>query len=234
MRDTFQIVSIKDGKQDVEAILQVLRQIRAGKLKDDLRLLNYYNEVPINFPAKIDKVDADCLECSAHQAQSVVLGLQKQTLLTCSSFPQDLGVHCFVEYVNVKNCYVVLGRFAYAAIRANRRGAVRVKVDSVIPASYRTEEQFVSGTAFDISATGIALSANQAIPVGLPEKGQMQLTLQGTVLDTPACYVKSVEKEDAFVHTFQIDPPPHADKAISQYIYTRQVDIIRQLKEQIL
>lgn len=234
MRDTFQIVSIKDGKQDMEAILQTLREIKSGKLKSDLRLLNYYNEVPISFSAKIDTVVDDCLECSVHQAQSVVLGLQKQALLTSSAFPQGMGVHCFVEYVNVKNCFVVLGRFAYAAIRADRRGAVRVTVDILIPASYRAEEQSVSGNAFDISTSGIALSTDQAIPAGLPENGQMQLTLLGAVLDMSASYVKSVEHEGDFVHTFKIDPDQQADKAISQYIYTRQVDIIRQLKEQIL
>jgi len=234
VKDTFQIVSIKDGKQDMEAILQVLREMQSGRLKSDLKLLNYYHEVPISFPVKIDSIVDDSLECSAHQAQSVVLGLQKQTLLTSSAFPQGLGAHCFVEYVNVKNCFVVLGRFAYAAIRADRRGAVRVKVDIVIPASYHAEEQSVSGNAFDISVTGIALSTDQAIPAGLPESGQMQFTLQGTVLKTPARYVKSVEQEGEFVHTFQIDPDQHTDKAISQYIYSRQVDIIRELKEQIL
>jgi len=234
VRDTFQIVSIKDGKQDMEAILQVLREIQSGKLKNDLKLLNYYNEVPISFPAKIDKIEEDCLECSAHQAQSVVLGLLKQTLLTSSAFPQGLGVHCFVEYVNVKNCFAVLGRFAYAAIRADRRGAVRVKVDSVIPASYQAEEQSVAGNTFDISVTGIALRTDQALPAGLPEKGQINLTLQGEVLDSPASYVKTVETEGDFVHMFQIDPDQHADKAISQYIYSRQVEIIRQLKEQML
>lgn len=234
MKDTFQIVSIKDGKQDTASVIQVLEQMASGKLKNDLRLLNYYHEVPISFPAKIDKVVDDCLECSVHQAQSVALGLQKQTLLTSSSFPQGLGVHCFVEYVNVKNCFAVLGRFAYAAIRADRRGAVRVRIEGVMPASYTAEGQSVSGKAFDISVTGIALKTEQALPAGLPENGVMQLSLQGTQLELPAKFIKTVDQEGDFVHTFQIDPDQHADKAISQYIYSRQVEIIRDLKEQFL
>lgn len=234
MKDTFQIVSIKDGKQDSMSVIQTLEQMSSGKLKNDLRLLNYYHEVPISFPAKIDKIVDDCLECTVHQAQSVALGIQKQTLLTSSSFPQGLGVHCFVEYVNVKNCFAVLGRFAYAAIRADRRGAVRVRVDGVMPAVYTVESQSVSGKAFDISVTGVALKTVQALPAGLPEKGTILLSLHGTDLEMPSKFVKTVDHEGDFVHTFQIEPDLHADKAISQYIYSRQVEIIRDLKEQFL
>jgi hypothetical protein len=234
VRDTFHIVSVKDGKQDMEAILEVLREIKSGKLKNDLKLLNYHDEVPISFPVKIDKVDVDSIECTAHQAQAVVLGLQKQALLTSTAFTQGMGVHCFVEYVNVKNCFAILGRFAYAAIRADRRGAVRVRVDGVVPVTYCTEDQSVAGRASDVSVTGIALNTHQALPAGLSENGQLQVTVQGTTLVLPAGFVKTVEKDDAFVHTFTIDPDQHADKVLSQYIYTRQVEIIRQLKEQFL
>lgn len=234
MRDTFQIVAIKDGKQDMEAILQVLRQMTAGKLKNDLKLLNYYHEVPISFPAKLDKVAEDCLECTPHQAQSVALGIQKQTLLTSAAFPQGLGVHCFVEYVNVKNCFAVLGRFAYAAIRADRRGAVRVRIEELLPAVYSTDNQSVAGRAADLSATGIALKTGHALPAGLSENGQLQLELQRKKVEVPARYIKSVKKEDEHLHAFEIEPDQHADREISQYIYTRQVEIIRQLKEQAL
>jgi hypothetical protein len=232
VRETFQIVSIKDGKHDLEEILNTLREMKAGRLKNDLKLLNYYHEVPISYAAKIDSIDADCIEVTAHQAQSVVLGLQKQALLTSSSFPQGLGVHCFVEYVNVKNNFAVLGRFAYASIRAERRGAVRVKIDGFLPASYVADTQTLSGRADDISVSGVAIHNQQPAPVGIPENGTLLLSVQGTELVLPATLVKSAEKEGLFVHTFRFEPDKNADKVISQYIYGRQVEIIRHLKEQ--
>ena len=234
MRETFQIVSIQDGKQDMEAILHILREIKSGRLKNDLKLLNYYHEVPISYAAKIETVDADCIEVTAHQAQAVVLGLQKQVLLTSALFPQGLGVHCFVEYVNVKNCFAVLGRFAYASIRAERRGAVRVRVDGFFPATYVADAQSIIGRADDISVSGVAIYTHQPSPVGIIENGILQIDVQGTELALPATMVKSAETDDRFVHTFRFEADKNADKVISQYIYSRQVEIIRQIKEQFL
>lgn len=234
MKETYQIVSVKDGKQDMDAILHVLRNIKTGTLKNDLKLLNYYHEVPITYGAKIDSIDGDCVEVSVQQAQSVVLGIQKQTLLTSSHFPQGLGVHCFVEFVNVKNCFAVLGRFAYASIRAHRRGAVRVKVEGVIAAAYSAEGQVLDGHITDISVTGVALQNHQDAPAGLAENGVLHVTLQGTKVDMSATYVKSKKHDDLHIHSFKIEPGKNADNLISQYIYTRQVEIIRQLKEQLL
>ncbi len=234
MRETFQIVSIQDGKQDQEAILHVLREIKAGRLKNDLKLLNYYQEVPISYAAKIETIDTDCIEITAHQAQAVVLGLQKQVLLTSVLFPQGLGVHCFVEYVNVKNCFAVLGRFAYAAIRAERRGAVRVSIDGFLSATYTAETQSLSGRADDISVSGVAIHNQQAVPAGISDSGILQLSVQGATLLLPATLIKSSENDAGFIHTFRFEPDKHADMVISQYIYCRQVEIIRQLKEQFL
>jgi len=234
VRETFQLVSIKDGKQDLEAILHILREIRAGRLKNDLKLLNYYHEVPISYAARIETIDADCIEVTAHQAQAVVLGLQKQALLTSALFPQGLGVHCFVEYVNVKNCLAVLGRFAYASIRAERRGAVRVSISGCMAATYTAETQSISGRADDISVSGVAIHNHQAVPTGISDSGILQLSIQGTELQLPATLIKSAENDDDFVHTFRFEPDKNADKVISQYIYSRQVEIIRQLKEQFL
>lgn len=232
MKDTYQIVTIKDGKQDMEAILKILRGIKEGLLKNDLKLLNYYHEIPISYATKIEKIDTDCIECSAHQAQSVALGLQKQTLLTSSAFPQGLGVHCFVEYINVRNCFAVLGRFAFASIRAQRRNAVRVRIEEYVPAVYNSEGQIIEGRAFDISVSGIALQTQQEKPAGLQNNGNLQLSIQGSEIQLPSILVASSKRDDYFVHTFTIEPDKRADNLISQYIYSRQVEIIRQLKEQ--
>ena len=101
-----------------------------------------------------------------------------------------------------------------------------------LPASYVTDIQTLSGRADDISVSGAAIHNQQPAPAGIPENGTLQLSVQGTELVLPAVLVKSAEKEGAFVHTFRFEPDKNADKVISQYIYGRQVEIIRHLKEQ--
>lgn len=234
MKDTYQLASIVDGQQDQAAILQILHRIKAGQIKNDLKLLNYYKEVPVSYPAKIDKIDGDCIEVLVQQAQSVVLGVQKQTLLRSDAFPNGLGVHCFVEYVNVKNCFAVLGRFAYAVIRADRRGAVRVYVDLPYPVSYLAEGQEVHGDLFDISLSGISFKTRSPLPSGLAASGMVRLNLQNCAILLPANHVKSSERDGMQLHAFTITPDQQADTLIAQFIYSRQVEIIRDLKDQFL
>lgn len=232
MKETFQIVSVKDGKQDFAAIFHVFQEMKAGRLKNDLRLVNYYHEVPISYPASIDGVEKDTIELSVHQAQSVVLNIQKQVLIKSAAFPQGLGVHAIVEMVNIKNSFAVLGRFAYASIRADRRGAVRVVVEKKAKSEFVADGQSIAGWLRDISLTGFAMESSEAAPVGLAEEGTARLNLEGIALSVPARLVGSRQIDTDYLHTFQIDVDKHADKLISQYIYNRQVDIIRSLKDQ--
>lgn len=232
MKETYQIVSLKDGTQDFAAIIQTLREIHSGKLKNDLRLINYYHEVPVSYPVVIEHVDAEMVDLKVHQSQSVVLAAQKQALLKSAAFPQGLGVHALTERVNVPKCAVTLGRFAYASIRADRRESVRVTVDGQVEATYQTDQQTVIGWLQDISLTGCALLSDSALPTGIADQGTARLTLDATCLSVPARLVNSRQKDGGYLHTFQIEVDKQADKVISQYIYNRQVQIIQALKEQ--
>lgn len=231
MKDTYELVTQVNGKEDMLAILAVLRDIKAGVVKNDLKLLNYYHEVPVSYSAGLDIVEVDTVEMTVHQAQAAVLGLQKQTLLKSSHFPSGLGVHCFVEYVNVRNCMVVLGRFAYATIRADRRSAVRVKVGIHIPTTYQADQQTIIGELKDISVTGMAVISSESAPAGIADDGFLKLTLMGTSLMLKAVIIRSAALENGYLHTFRVELDPKLEGIISQFIYSRQVEIIRELKE---
>lgn len=231
MKHTFQIVTQATGKEDVAAIMAVLTGIKSGSLKNDLKLLNYYHEVPVSYAAKIDAIDGDCVELTVHQAQAAVLGIQKQTLLKSSHFPHGLGVHCYIEYINVRNCMAVVGRFAYATVRAERRNAVRVKIADQVTAMYQAEDQELSGQLRDISVIGLALESTSAAPAGLAENGTVTLNLLGSRVACPAVFVRSVALEHGYLHTFSIELDAKQENVVSQFIYSRQVEIIRELKE---
>ncbi|MDY0301318.1 MAG: PilZ domain-containing protein [Trichlorobacter sp.] len=238
MKETYQLASIKDGKQDFTAIMEVLKDIHSGKRKNDLRLINYYHEVPVSYPISMEYVDSEMLDLKVNQAQAVVLSVQKQALLTSSSFPKELGVHAIVERVNVPKCAVTLGRFAYASIRAERREAVRVTVDERVEAVFEAvqeegrEPQILDGNLNDISLTGFSMLSDCPLPSGIPEQGTARLTLANTCLSLPAYRISNRRAESGNLYMFRIDVDRQADKVISQYIYNRQVEIIHALKEQ--
>jgi hypothetical protein len=233
VKDFYQIVTVVDGKQDFAAIMQVLTGIKAGKLKNDLKVLSYYHNVPISYAAKIDSIDMDSLEVSINQAQAVVLDLHKQTFITSSHFPEGVIVHCYVEYVNVRNSYAVLGRFAYASNRAEKRGAVRVDVESPLEAEYRAGDQSLAGSIQNISIIGIALESLQPKPAGIEDHGELLFVVQGSKMKIPATLVRTYELEHGFLYAFKIELDSKAELLVSQYVYTRQVEIIRELKDRI-
>lgn len=234
MKDTYQLVTQSNGKQDTADILAVLQKIKDGILKNDLRLLNYYHEVPVSYGVTIDAIEGDAVEFTVHQAQAAVLGLQKQTLMKSSHFPSGLGAHCFVEYINVRNRLAVLGRFAYASIRAERRNAVRVYAGApTISTQFQAEGQCVGGELKDISVTGMAVISSTELPSGLAEEGILKLTLMGHAMTVKATVVRSVSVEGGYLHTYRIELDAKMEEVVSQFIYSRQVEIIRELKEHI-
>jgi hypothetical protein len=233
VKDFYQIVTVVDGKQDFAAIMQVLTEIKEGKLRNDLKVLSYYHNVPISYAAKIDSLDKDSIEVSINQAQAVVLELHKQTFITSSHFPPGLAVHCYVEFVNVKNSYAVLGRFAYASNRAEKRGAVRVDVGSLLEAEYRAGNQSISGNIINISIIGLALMSHTATPAGIEEQGELLFAVQGNRIKVVAALVNTYDLEQGFLHAFKIELDSKAELLISQFVYTRQVEIIRELKDRI-
>lgn len=232
MKDTFQLVNVKDGRQDFAEIYNTLKEIKEGRLKNDVRLVNYYHEVPISYPVTFGPVEKDTVEFEVNQAQAVVLGEQKQVLVKSSAFPQGLAAHAIVEFVNTKNSITVLGRFAYASIRAERRTSVRVTIEGRLMAEYAADDQSLSGRLRDISLTGCALLSSASRPAGISEDGVLRLNLEGVAIAVAAHLVNSVHIDDGYMHTFQLELDKTADKYVSQFIYNRQVDIIRTIKEQ--
>ncbi len=232
MRNTYQIVTRINGKEDQGEILAIIGDIKSGKKKNDIRLLNYYNEIPVSYPATIDQIDRDCVEITVHQAQAAVIGLQKQTLLKSQHFPDALSVHCYVEYINVRNSMAVLGRFAYASVRAERRTSVRVNVGFMVKADFRSAGFGISGQIVDISLTGIAISSFDPMPSVIEEGGVINTVLSGRPISVKASFLKSKEADNSYIHMFSIEPDSQTETLISQFIYIRQVEIIRELKDQ--
>jgi len=99
--DHYQLVTINDGKSDADAIIKVFSAMQDGRLKCDLSLLNYCNEVPVCYSATIATVEDDSVELSVHEHQALIMKQNNSTLIKSQHFGKGLGVHCYAAYVNV-------------------------------------------------------------------------------------------------------------------------------------
>lgn len=231
MNDHYQLVSIADAREDNRQILEVLTAIEKGALPNDLRLLNYYQSIPVNFGATVESIEGDTVELSVHQQQAVVMHLEKQTFLKSSHFPHD--VLAAVSYVNIDKCVAIATKFAYAVIRAERRQFVRVEVKDPINAVFSAPGVTVTGTLNDISIGGIAIVAEIPNPPENALKGSVRLGLPGGPFEMPATLLRVITTKGKSLAICETQPDARSEKGVSQYIFQRQVEIIRELKDSI-
>lgn len=231
MNDYYQLVTVTDAREDDRQILEILAAIRKGALSNDLRLLNYYRSIPVNFGATVESIDGGTVELAVHQQQAVVMHLEKQTFLKSSHFPND--VLAAVSYVNIDKCVAMVTKFAYAVIRAERRQFVRVEVKERIEAAFSAPGVTVTGTLNDISIGGIAIAAAIPNPPENSLKGSVRVGLPGGPNEIPATLLRVIPTKETDLAICEIQPDARTEKAISQYIFQRQVEIIRELKDSI-
>ena len=230
--DFFHLVTLEDGKRDSDAIIKIFQNIHDGLLPCDVKLLNYYREIPVSFNATITGVMDDRIDMDVHQNQAVVLKQEKQTLIKCEYFPNGLGVHSFVAMTNVNSGRTILTRFAYAQITAEKRGAVRVEVDFPLTATFLAEGIELVGNVSDMSvnAISVALPIKPALEANL--KGRFICVLPEGKIDVPAQVLKIIETETGSRAIITFSPDSKLELLISQFILSLQVGIIRDLKAQ--
>jgi len=230
--DVHNLVTIEDGKSDNAAILTVFSGIAMGRLKCDLKLLNYYDEVPVSYGSTIITVDNDNVELAVHENQAIIMKHDKYTLIKSKHFHNELGVHCYATYVNVPKKTAILNNFAYAQIRAERREAVRVKVREKLSVKFSCENFKIEGYMVDISANGMSLKSDLDVVTNIEQSGLLNFLLNDAHLEVPGSFVRAISKENENnIFIFKINPDCKSDSIIGQFIYQRQVEIIQMLKE---
>ena len=232
-RNIYSIVTVKDGRADSEEIIEIFSDMASGKIPGDLKLLNYYRQIPVSYNAHIVNISRDRVEFKIHQNQALVMRFDKHTLIKSSHFSKGLGVHCFSAYINVHKEVAILTRFAYAQIKAERRGAVRVTVPTVISAVFVNSEIEISGSLLDISENGVSILTNAEPLTGEELQGTLTFSIAGNKLELASCLIKIMKTAEGFICVFQYQLKGVSEKILSRYIYSRQVEIIKELKEQL-
>jgi PilZ domain len=230
--DIYHLVTVADGKSDNASIIKVFSEMAKGRLKCDLRLLNYFDEVPVSYGSSITTVDEDSVELALHEHQALIIKHHKNTLIKSSHFHNELAVHCYAAYVSVPKKTAILHNFAYAQIRAERREAVRVKVHGKLPVTFSYDNINIEGNLVDISGNGISINSNQVTATDTDQSGVLSFSLAGTNLAVPGSFIRcATNGKGEHICIFQMKPDRRSDNLIGQFIYQRQVEIIQQLKE---
>ena len=90
--DVHHLVTLNDGKSDTAEIIKVFSEMSTGRVKCDLKLLNYVDEVPVSYGAEINSVSDDSIKLAVHEHQAVIMKHHKSTLVKSKHFQNELGV----------------------------------------------------------------------------------------------------------------------------------------------
>lgn len=229
MNDIYQRIQVAGEKQDSKQILAVLAGIREGRLENDLKLVNYYRQVPVSYLAEVLTVEEDAAELSVHAVQAVVISMEKLTVLRSRHFSRDVVGH--VAYVNVAKSRIVVTGLSYALVRADRRMSVRVELSDPIEATFRAEGITANGTLCDMSLTGISITLPGDPGLSLSQAGELTVALPDDTINLPASLLAVKPAGTGCRLIFEIELNRGTEKSISRYIFKRQVEIIKELKD---
>lgn len=229
MNDVYQLIIVAGVKEDNNEIVRILQKIAASEVVNDLRLLNYFQEVPVSYPATVENVEDGMVELSVHQHQAVVMKDQRTVFLKSRHFPHDAVARVFRSDVN--RCVAILTSFAYAHIRAERRQFVRVKLHGKVPVTFFSISGELKGEIVDISIGGIGVWGEPAQKLNGQSKGVLSVSLENPPLQIPAMLLKKFDEEGMAKYAFEIQADIKTETKISQFIFQRQVEIIRELKD---
>ena len=229
--DAYHIVTVKDGKSDTAAIVALLNDMASGRLEPDISLLNYHNEVPVNYTSPIKSVKQDKVELLVHENQAVIMKKDKSTLIKSRHFQDGLSVHCYAAHVSVPKKTVILHDFTYAHIRAERREAVRVRVNDLLPVKFSYGGEEIKGSILHISGTGISFYSSTPPALGADQRGILSFAIMGVPLDINSCFVRAVGDSDHHFYIFRIQPDPNSESVINRFIHRRQVEVIQEIKD---
>lgn len=231
MHNYYNLIPADDVRKDEESILEILTSVMDSRINNDIKLLNYYREVPINFGASVDHIEQGMVEMTVHQLQAVLMHQQKETLLRSSHFKYD--VIAKVNRAGAENGLAFLSAFHYAQLLADRRANVRVAVSENIEVSFRGDQLRLQGKLKDISIGGMAIIAPETAALNENAKGEVNLSLRGINVHSQAFLLRVDDAPPNKKFVFRFVPDGKSEEIISHFIFQTQSEIIRELKDMI-
>jgi len=225
----------KSFDEDQADIFAVFKNALAGKKLPPLKLINYYKGLPLIYDARVAAVEQDVLDLDVQPQQAVAMAGDHYTLIRCKLFPHDIAAH--VQYVNIPRHAASLSKLRYVEIMAEKRNSVRLKLEHHTPAAFPFREQEVTGRLTDLSINGAAVSIDRHLdmPPGseimlrfmLPDLAQHKLS----PIKTDARLVQTGGDASPYSYCFAIYPEKEVEQQLSRYIFQRQIEIIRDLRD---
>lgn len=222
--------------EDSVEIVAALREIIKNNTRVAFRLVNYFKGLPLSYPATLVEMSkGGTLELDVHKQQAVALNLNGYAFIKCDYF--DRAILAEAQNVNVRNMTASLRNFSFVQILAENRTSLRLELDPQTDAEITWEDVVTTGKVIELSLGGFSIRSHTRCPVPVGAEVALKVMVPNllqntqTRLETKAKLVRVSPEESTDVWRFSITAEPQSEGLLSRFIFQRQVEIIRELKD---
>lgn len=226
----------KTFDEDQSDILSIIKTALDKNQNLEVQLINYYRGLPVSFKAKIVGVDKDALDLDITPEQAVAISTERYTFIRSRLFKHP--VLAKAQYVSIKHKAVSLRKLCYVEIMAESRKHIRLELDPPINAAFNSSSGIVRGALVELSMVGAVMSIAKPFNEVLGE----EVVLTAMVPDVEQNTTYNIKLSSILVDVLDESAPKKirlsinsddriSDRVLAKYLYHRQVDIIRELKE---
>ncbi len=221
----------KTFDEDNEEIVSILNT----NLNKTLKLINYYEGLPLSYPATVTAIERGIVDMDVKAEQAVSIEQSRSAFIRSPLFKHD--VFAQAQYVNIKKHAVSFAKFSYVEIMAERRNFLRIALVPKPKTVIESPLGIIEGELYDISLSGVSVLIDHYCPLTVGTESTIRFVLRSVEQDTyikvnvPATLINYKDDALPYKFIFSICPDKLLERQLSQYIFQRQIEIIKEIKE---
>jgi hypothetical protein len=221
----------KTFDEDQEEIISILK----AHPKKVLKLINYYKGMPLSYQAAVSSFDRGSVDFEVRAEQAFAIEESRSAFIRSPIFKHDVLAQS--QYVNIKKRAAFFVKFTYVEIMAEHRNFIRMDTDpspnTVIESPYGTFE----GRLCDISLSGLNVSIQHSCPLEIDTETTIKFTLKDVdhdlevAISAPGRLIDIKGDYLPYNYKFITSIDKMLERQLSKYIFQRQLEVIKEIKE---
>lgn len=225
-------ITLSSKTEDYSEIMSTISKEHSSCQQNIYLFINIYKELPVTNSGEIFKLNSSEILFKACSLQLAAIKNSMETILRAPFMNEN--VLAKVAYVDAKHGLVALNDFSYAEVHFTKRSLVRVRPKVPINVKLIVDNDKIAGVIRDISINGCRI----ATPAGCLFENASHIALllkficEGQFIELSVkAKLLRIANGPMYECVLIFEHTEATEKGLSLFIYQRQVEILRELKE---
>jgi hypothetical protein len=200
----------------------------------EVKLINYYKGMPLSLDARILSVHNESIDLLVNPRQAVAISDDNYTFIRSNLFSHDIVARA--QDVDINEKTVTLSKFCFIELCAERRNHLRLRIHPPIDAIYMSSSGTVRGELIELSTAGTIMVVDYTVEIDTWEEGKLIFNLpdangENNKIKIPAKFLTLLDDARLSRFIFCFTPDKNTENLIAKYLFNRQIEIMRMLKD---